>query len=80
VILPARNRKDLEEDIPAELRKGMTFHFVDSVRDVLDLALEPIGKPRRIRVKTGTETQPTAMTPPPLPEPLQQPSVPPARA
>ena len=80
VILPARNRKDLEEDIPAELRKGMAFHFVDSVRDVLDLALEPLGKPRRIRVKTGTETQSTVMAPPPLPEPLQQPSVPPARA
>ncbi len=83
VILPARNRKDLEEDIPAELRQGMTFHFVDAVRDVLELALEPSGKPRRIRVKTATEKTTRAtvpMVPPPLPEPLQQPSVPPARA
>jgi ATP-dependent Lon protease len=83
VILPARNRKDLEEDIPAELRQGMTFHFAESVRDVIELALEPTNKARRIRVKASPE-KPTAKPVPvptaPLPEPLQQPSVPPARA
>ena len=41
VILPDRNRKDLEEDIPAELREGMEFIFAKSVRDVLDVALAP---------------------------------------
>ena len=83
VILPARNRKDLEEDIPAELRAGMTFHFVDAVRDVLELALEPVDKPRRIRVKSSTEktvSDPLPLAPPPLPDALNQPTVPPARA
>lgn len=85
VILPARNRKDLEEDIPAELREGMHFHFVENVREVLELALEPSGKPRRIRVKAGPEkpaVAPVPVTVPtaPLPEPMPQPSVPPARA
>ena len=39
VILPAWNRKDLE-DIPKKVEKDIRFHFVDKMRDVLDLALE----------------------------------------
>jgi ATP-dependent Lon protease len=38
VILPARNEKDLV-DIPAPLREGMIFHFVENVGEVLKLAL-----------------------------------------
>ncbi|MFM7320698.1 MAG: endopeptidase La [Armatimonadota bacterium] len=41
IILPARNRKDLEEDIPADLRRGMAFHFVDDVAEVVRIALQP---------------------------------------
>ena len=40
VILPRRNEKHLLEDVPAEAREGMTFHLVESVDQVLDLALE----------------------------------------
>ncbi|MBI2527316.1 MAG: endopeptidase La [Candidatus Rokubacteria bacterium] len=40
VILPGRNEKNLVEDVPQEAREGMTFHLVDSVDQVLDLALE----------------------------------------
>ena len=39
VILPRRNERDLE-DVPAELREGMTFVFVDSAEEVLPQALE----------------------------------------
>ncbi|MCA1831621.1 MAG: endopeptidase La [Actinomycetota bacterium] len=39
VILPARNGPDLD-DVPQEIREGMTFHLVEDVRDVLSLALE----------------------------------------
>ena len=39
VVLPARNQTDLE-DIPPEIRQDLTFHFVDSVDQVLALALE----------------------------------------
>jgi len=40
VILPRRNEKNLIEDVPKRLRETMTFHLVDSVHEVLDLALE----------------------------------------
>ncbi|MFI4984877.1 MAG: endopeptidase La [Solirubrobacterales bacterium] len=40
VILPERNRGDLDE-IPAEVREHMTFHPVMTVQEVLDRALEP---------------------------------------
>jgi ATP-dependent Lon protease len=42
VILPERNRGDLE-DVPEEVREQMTFHPVMSIDEVLDLALEPAG-------------------------------------
>ena len=40
VILPSRNEKNLLEDVPAEARQGMTFHLVESIDQVLPLALE----------------------------------------
>jgi ATP-dependent Lon protease len=40
VILPERNRGDLDE-VPAEVREQMTFHPVMTVEEVLGLALEP---------------------------------------
>jgi ATP-dependent Lon protease len=39
VILPERNRGDLEE-VPEEVRASMTFHPVITVEEALDLALE----------------------------------------
>ena len=49
VILPKRNEKHLIEDVPQAAREGMTFHLVDSVTQVLDLALEgPIPRGNRI--------------------------------
>jgi ATP-dependent Lon protease len=50
VILPKRNEKNLIEDVPAQVREGMTFHLVDTLDQVLNLALEePIQKDNRIR-------------------------------
>jgi len=40
LILPAWNRKDIE-DIPANVQKSISFHFVSDMLDVLKLALEP---------------------------------------
>jgi ATP-dependent Lon protease len=40
VLLPSRNAKNLIEDVPARVRDEMTIHLVDSVPDVLNLALE----------------------------------------
>ncbi|RPI73382.1 MAG: endopeptidase La [Desulfobacteraceae bacterium] len=43
VILPERNRKDLEE-IPANVRKGLSIHYVKKMEEVLNMALDgPIG-------------------------------------
>lgn len=40
VILPARNKKDLEE-IPEHVRREMAFIFVETIDEVLEHALEP---------------------------------------
>ena len=40
VVLPRRNEKNLREDVPAEVREAMTFHLVDAIDEVIDLALE----------------------------------------
>jgi ATP-dependent Lon protease len=45
IIVPARNRKDVEEDIPKEIRSQMTFHFATEVQQVLEWALEEQGTP-----------------------------------
>ena len=50
VILPRRNERNLLEDVPKSLRESMTFHLVDSVEEVLDLALED-ALPRAGRIK-----------------------------
>jgi ATP-dependent Lon protease len=40
VIIPDRNAADLD-DVPAEVRGQMQFHPVQSVDEMLELALEP---------------------------------------
>jgi ATP-dependent Lon protease len=40
VVLPERNRGDLD-DVPAEVRDAMKFHFAMTVDEVLSAALEP---------------------------------------
>ncbi|HET6442719.1 MAG TPA: endopeptidase La, partial [Phycisphaerae bacterium] len=56
VILPERNRKDLEE-IPPKIRRGMHFHYVRNVEDVLPLAFAdgrtPPAKPAKARKKAS---------------------------
>lgn len=39
MILPERNRKDLE-DVPQEALEQMTFHFAKEMSEVLKLALD----------------------------------------
>jgi ATP-dependent Lon protease len=39
VILPLRNSNDID-DVPETVRAEMTFHALDDIRSVLDLALE----------------------------------------
>jgi ATP-dependent Lon protease len=51
VILPLRNEPDLD-DVPEAVRNEMTFHPVDDVAKVLDLALEPL--PAGTGIASGT--------------------------
>jgi ATP-dependent Lon protease len=44
VILPERNRADLE-DVPEDVREAMTFHPVMTIDEVLAVALEPATTP-----------------------------------
>ena len=46
VILPAGNQRDLR-DVPEDVREGMTFHYVERMDRVFDLALR--GEPRAVR-------------------------------
>ncbi|MSQ69833.1 MAG: endopeptidase La [Betaproteobacteria bacterium] len=48
VLLPARNRRDFE-DIPAEARDTLEFHWLENVDQALQLALEPQADRRAAR-------------------------------
>ncbi len=57
VIMPRQNEKNVKEDLGEELRKDMTIHFVQTVDEVLLLALLPPPKPVGDR-KTDRRVQP----------------------
>jgi len=47
IILPEKNRKDLE-DVPEHIKKQITFHFVNTMAEVLQLALgQPVTEGER---------------------------------
>jgi len=48
IILPEENRKDVEE-INKEFLKGLTFHYVSNMMDVLSIALPKIADERETR-------------------------------
>jgi len=57
VILPRQNEKNVKEDLTEALRREMTIHFVQSVDEVLLLALLPGPKPAGARA-TDRRAQP----------------------
>jgi ATP-dependent Lon protease len=54
IVFPKLNKKDLDE-VPVHLRRGMAFHMVDNVEEVLALALIPPPAPK---IPTGAKTPP----------------------
>ena len=46
VILPEENRSD-EQDIPKEVKKDMTIHFVSTYKEVEEIILEKIDTPKK---------------------------------
>ncbi len=73
IILPERNRKDLTEDIPAELRKGMSFIFAQNVQEVIDAALQPIGGDKPVK-KSTARLKTMESAPPPIADVANVPS------
>jgi len=55
IILPKRNKPDLD-DVPEEIKKVMTFIFVENVDEVIEAALEPT---KILQKKTRAKTKPT---------------------
>ncbi len=58
VILPRQNEKNVNEDLTEELRKGLTVHYVQSVDEVLLLALAPNPAAATVSRKTARRAQP----------------------
>ena len=56
VILPRLNEKNINEDLTEELRRELTIHFVQTVDEVLLLALTP--QPKTADKKTDRRVQP----------------------
>ena len=56
ILLPAWNRKDLE-DIPANVQKSISFHFVNDMMEVIKLALEPVKESKQV-VKPAKKRKP----------------------
>jgi ATP-dependent Lon protease len=66
LVLPKRNEKDLDQ-IPAEIRKTMSFHFVEKADQVLRIALvEPKPpkrhRPERAKAPAGVRKKPVTKT------------------
>jgi ATP-dependent Lon protease len=59
VILPKANEADLE-DVPADVRETMRFHPVETMRDVLAIALAPNGVEHTVAAPVGGAGEPAA--------------------
>lgn len=60
VILPAGNRRDLR-DVPADVRERMTFHYVERMDQIFDVAL--LGDPRPVRLAVEGDGAPANRQP-----------------
>jgi len=69
VALPKLNRRDLDE-VSQQVKQGLSFHFVEHMEEVLDLALLPVPQPT-----LESAAQPEASrTPPEAPVPVPEPA------
>jgi ATP-dependent Lon protease len=59
VILPRQNEKNVNEDLNDELRKGLTIHLVNTIDEVLLLALLPASRAQH--KKAGRRSQQAAL-------------------
>ena len=68
VALPKLNRRDLDE-VSQQVKQGLSFHFVEHMEEVLDLALLPVPRPtlESAAQPDASDTPPEATVP--VPEP-----------
>jgi len=59
IILPADNEPNVHEDLNEEMLEGLVLHYVKSIREAVDLALEREPVP----VEVGKPTREVALTP-----------------
>jgi len=78
VIVPSRNRKDVLEDVPEDVRNAMNIVYVSDVQEVIDVALRP--KPRAKRLTAAGQPHVAPESVMPLAPTLPAKDAPPARA
>jgi ATP-dependent Lon protease len=59
IILPADNEPNVHEDLNEEMLQGLLLHYVKSITEAVDLALEKEPVP----VEVGRPTRDVALTP-----------------
>ena len=60
ILLPEWNRKDID-DIPDNVRKSISFHFIKDMLDVIRLALEPLQE-KRVKASSSKNKKPVVRT------------------
>jgi ATP-dependent Lon protease len=63
VIVPARNRKDVMEDVPADVRADLNIVYVSDVLEVIDIALRPKPRAKRTSVTGSQQVVPEKVIP-----------------
>jgi len=58
ILLPEWNKKDIE-DIPTNVRKSISFHFIKDMMEVVRLALEPVKEKKATGTKIKKREKPT---------------------
>ena len=63
VIVPAKNRKDVIEEVPEDVRADLNIVYVSDVLEVIDLALKPKPRAKRTSVTGSQHTAPEKVIP-----------------
>lgn len=63
VIVPARNRKDVVEEVPEDVRAALNIVYVSDVLEVIELALKPKPRAKRTSVTGSQHAAPEKVIP-----------------
>lgn len=63
VIVPERNRKDIVEDVPEDVRADLNIVYVSDVLEVIDLALKPKARAKRTSATGSHQVVPDIVIP-----------------